>query len=295
MLTRTIIAATALLLLARQSQAQQGYEFEVYNTSISAPGAGELELHSNFVPSGSQLFDDADGRATHRAFRSAIEVSTGLTSWLEGSVYAIGYARNGAGVQYVGNRARLTAVVPRAWNLPFGLGVSQELGYARPGFSENRWAYEITPILGRELRRVSLVLNPAFERGIGNNSEGEWEFEPRAELGYALGPDESIGLEYYSILGPVEGFDARNHQRHQRLPRPPGNPLSRAPCDRSRGRRQVRCSVRWRHRRLRRQRNRRAVRDLSARWNYYRGAASSARHRNQGCLAGNSGSRELLR
>jgi len=215
MLTRTIIAATVLLLLARQSQAQQGYEFEVYNTSISAPGAGELELHSNFVPSGSQLFDDADGRATHRAFRSAIEVSTGLTSWLEGSVYAIGYARNGAGVQYVGNRARLTAVVPRAWNLPFDLGVSQELGYARPGFSENRWAYEITPILGRELRRVSLVLNPAFERGIGNNSEGEWEFEPRAELGYALGPDESIGLEYYSILGPVEGFDARNHQRHQ--------------------------------------------------------------------------------
>src|SRR5205814_6811852 len=182
---------------------------------IAAPGTGELELHTNFVPTGSQRFDDAEGRATHRAFRSAFELSAGLTSWLEGSLYAVGYARSGAGVQYVGNRARLTVVIPRAWNFPFDAGLSQEVGYARPGFSENRWAYEITPVLGRELGRVSLVLNPAFERGLGSNSEGKWEFEPRAKLGYALGDEEAVGLEYYSVLGPVEGFDARNHQRHQ--------------------------------------------------------------------------------
>src|SRR5438477_11756191 len=119
MLTRTIIGVIALFLLTSQVQAQQGYEFEVYSTRIAAPGTGELELHTNFVPTGSQRFDDAEGRATHRAFRSAFELSAGLTSWLEGSLYAVGYARSGAGVQYVGNRARLTAVIPRAWNLPF--------------------------------------------------------------------------------------------------------------------------------------------------------------------------------
>ena len=96
MLTRAIIGVTALFLAATQGEAQQGYEFEVYNTEISAPGTGELELHTNFVPSGSQLFDDAERRATHRAFRSALELSTGLTSWLEGSLYAVGYARSGA-------------------------------------------------------------------------------------------------------------------------------------------------------------------------------------------------------
>jgi hypothetical protein len=214
MLIRTIIGVTALFVLTTRASAQQGYEFEVYNAKISAPGTRELEIHTNFVPTGSQLVDDAEGRATHRAFRSNLELSTGVTGWLEASVYTVGYARNGAGLQYVGNRLRVTAVVPR-WNLPFDVGVAQEIGYARPGFAENRWAYEITPILAKELGRMSLVFNPAFERGLGTNAEHEWEFEPRAELGYALGHEESVGLEYYSVLGPVDSFDARSHQRHQ--------------------------------------------------------------------------------
>ena len=214
MLIRISLASFAFFLLATSAQAQQGYEFEVYGTSLSAKGAGELELHTNFVPSGSQIFDDAEGRATHRAIRSSLELSTGLASWLEASLYAITYARSGAGFQYVGNRVRLTAVAPSKWNLPFDAGLSQEIGYARDGFAENRWAYEITPILGKEFGRISLVLNPAFERGLDAGPQ-VWEFEPRAQLGYSLGDERSVGLEYYSVLGPVSRFDASGHQRHQ--------------------------------------------------------------------------------
>ncbi len=170
-------------------------------------------LHTNFVPSGAQRVDDPEGRATHRSVRSSLELSTGLASWLSASFYTVVYARNGAGVQYVGNRARLTAVAPNRWHLPFDAGLSQEVGYARSGFAENRWGYEITPILGKEIGNVSLLLNPAFERGLGTG-EQEWEFEPRAALRYGPG-DEALGLEYYSLLGPLTGFDARSHQLHQ--------------------------------------------------------------------------------
>jgi hypothetical protein len=214
MLTRTTIAISAIFLFAASARAQQGYEFEVYGTGVPARGAGELELHTNFVLSGAQRVDEIEGRATHRALRSSLELSTGLASWLTASFYTVAYGRNGAGLQYVGNRARLTAVAPDRWNLPFDAGLSQEVGYARPGFAENRWGYEITPILGKEIGKVSLVLNPAFERGLGTG-EHEWEFEPRAQLAYALGNDETVGLEYYSLLGPVSGFDARSHQLHQ--------------------------------------------------------------------------------
>ena len=214
MLTKTTFAISALCLLAVPAQAQQGYEFEVYGTGVTARGTGELELHANFVPSGSQLADDTEGRATHRAFRSSLELSTGLASWLEASLYAVSYARSGAGIKYVGNRARLTAVAPAHWNLPLDAGLSQEVGYARPGFAENRWAYEITPILGKSLGSVSLLLNPAFERGLGTGNH-EWEFEPRARVGYALGDEKALGIEYYSVFGPVFGFDAKAHQRHQ--------------------------------------------------------------------------------
>jgi hypothetical protein len=211
---RVSLALFSFVLLATPAGAQQGYEFEVYGTGITARGSGELELHTNFVPSGSQLVDDASGRATHRAIRSSLEASTGLASWLEASLYAITYARSGAGVQYVGNRARLTAVAPSRWNLPFDAGLSQEIGYARAGFAENRWAYEISPILRKTLGSIAIVLNPAFERGLEAGPQ-VWEFEPRAQLGYSLGEEQSVGLEYYSVLGPVSRFDASGHQRHQ--------------------------------------------------------------------------------
>src|SRR5690349_13059199 len=159
-------AFSALLIAATSAHAQQGFEYEVYDADLAAPRMGEIELHTNFVPSGSRTTDSPDGRATHRAWRSSLEISTGLTSWLEASVYAVGYARSGSGFQFVGNRARVTAVAPRRWNLPLDLGLSQEIGFLQPGFSEYRRAYEITPIIGRKLGAVSLVVNPAFERGL---------------------------------------------------------------------------------------------------------------------------------
>ena len=211
---RTAIILSAIIFLSASAEAQQGYEFEVYGAETPRRGLGELELHTNFVPSGAQLIDDADGRATHRAFRSSIELSAGLSSWLEASLYTVTYARNRAGVAYVGNRARLTAIAPAAWGLPFEAGISQELGYARPGFAESPWAYEITPILGKDLGGISLLVNPAFERGLGRGTHA-WEFEPRGEVNYALGPGGAVGIAYYTVLGPVAKFDQRSHQRHQ--------------------------------------------------------------------------------
>jgi hypothetical protein len=208
------ITLVALMIASSSAQAQHGYEYEVYDTDISAPHAAEVELHTSFVPSGSQKVDTPEGRATHRALRSSLEFSTGVTGWLEASLYAVGYAREGAGLQFVGSRARITAVAPRRWNLPAELGLSQEVGFLRPGFSEYRRAYEITPIVAKRIGVASLVLNPAFERGL-TGDDREWEFEPRARLTYALDGDDGIGLEYYSVLGPIDGFDARSHQIHQ--------------------------------------------------------------------------------
>ena len=57
-------------------------------------------------------------------------------------------------------------------------------------------------------------MNPAFEHGLGT-AEHEWEFEPRAQVSYALGDEGALGLEYYSLLGPVTDFDTKSNQLHQ--------------------------------------------------------------------------------
>jgi hypothetical protein len=209
-----IIALFAVVIPFAAARAQQGYEFEVYGTDLTHPGTIELELNTNYVASGQKAADEGLF-PTHHMIRSSFEIGTGLTSWLEGSVYILASRRPGSAAAYVGNRLRLTAAAPKEWNLPFDLGVTQEVGYARPGFAENRWTYELSPMIGRTWGSLAVVANPSLERGLGNPIERAIEFEPKGKISYAFGDEGSLSLEYYSSLGPTSGFDPLAGQKHQ--------------------------------------------------------------------------------
>jgi hypothetical protein len=211
---RSILAVSILFGIAPSLSAQEGYEYEVYSTHIAAPRIGALELHTNFVPTGPSS-SDSELVSSHRAVRSSLEFSHGINRWLEGSFYFVGGVFRGMGAEYVGNRVRLTAVAPSTWNLPVDLGVSQEVGYARHGFSEHRWMYEISPIIGKTFGRVSVVVNPALERGFGSARESELELEPRAKASYEIGDDGALALEYFGALGPAKAFEPVSEQHHQ--------------------------------------------------------------------------------
>ena len=202
------------LAIASSLSAQEGYEYEVYSTHIAAPRASTLELHTNYVQSGRREVDE--GRfPTQGALRSSLELSRGLNRWLEGSVYVVGGVFKGAGAEYVGNRLRLTAVAPSQWNLPVELGVSQEVGYARTGFGEHNWMYELSPIIGKSFGRFSLLVNPALERGWGGTGEDELELEPRAKASFEFGDEGALSLEYYGAVGPATRFEPAYEQHHQ--------------------------------------------------------------------------------
>jgi hypothetical protein len=214
MLLRVLASACMLALVAPIAGAQAGYEYEVYSTHIAAPRATTLELHTNFVQSGRREVDEGV-LPSHGAIRSSFEVSHGLTPWLEGSVYFVGAITREDGAEYVGNRVRLTAVAPARWKLPFDLGISHEIGYVRPGFAENRWRYELSPIIGKSFGRIQLVLNPSIETGVGKGAEHEMELEPRGRISYGFGDEAAVSLEYYASLGPATSLEPRREQRHQ--------------------------------------------------------------------------------
>jgi hypothetical protein len=193
--------------------AQQGYEFEVYDTHLTRPGTTEFELNTNFVASGPKQVDTGLFPTRHM-LRSSLEIGGGLTNWLEASIYVLAVHQPNAGASYVGNRIRTTASAPADWNLPVELGLTQEVGYARPGFAENRWTYELSPMIGKTWGSVALVANPAFERSLGPAAH-PLEFEPRGRISYGFGDEASLSLEYYSSLGPTSGFDPRSEQKHQ--------------------------------------------------------------------------------
>jgi hypothetical protein len=210
----SIAVVLALVILRSTAGAQQGYEFEVYDTHLTTPGTTEIELNTNFVASGPEL-PDPTLFPTRHMLRSSLELGRGLTSWLEGSVYVLGVHRQNAGTSYVGNRVRLTAAAPSSWNLPVDIGLTQEIGYARPGFAEHRWTYELSPMIGKSWGPVALAFNPVLERSVADDGANEVEFEPKGRLGFSLGDEASFALEYYSTLGPTSGFDPRFEQKHQ--------------------------------------------------------------------------------
>jgi hypothetical protein len=213
---RYLLTPLAIALLSPLSiaLAQKGYEFEVYDTQIKKPGTTELELNTNFVASGPKRVD-AGLFPTNHMLRTSFEIGAGLTSWLEGSIYVLAVHRQNAGSSYVGNRVRVTAAAPADWHLPVEFGLTQELGYARPGFAENRWTYEFSPMIGKSWRSFALVANPAFERSLAGQPAHPIEFEPRGRISYGIGDEGSLSLEYYSSLGPTYGFDPRSEQKHQ--------------------------------------------------------------------------------
>ena len=206
--------AIALAIPLSAASAQQGYEFEVYDTHLTPPGTTEFELNTNFVASGRKEIKDGLF-PTHHMLRSSFEIGRGLTDWLEASAYVLGVHQSGKGSSYVGNRLRVTASAPSSWNLPVEFGLTQEIGYARPGFAENRWTYELSPMIGKTWSHLAIAFNPAFERSLAGKASHPVEFEPKARVGYGIGDEGSLSLEYYSTLGPTSGFDPRAQQKHQ--------------------------------------------------------------------------------
>jgi hypothetical protein len=206
--------AVAVLTPFSPASAQQGYEFEVYDTHLTKPGTTEIELNTNFVASGQKQMDKGLF-PTHHMLRSSFEIGRGLTDWLEASVYVLGVHQPNIGSSYVGNRVRVTAIAPTTWNLPLEFGLTQEIGYARPGFAENRWTYEISPMIGKTWGAVSFAFNPVLERSLSAEPSHPVEFEPKGRIGYGFGDEASIAIEYYSTLGPTSGFDPRSEQKHQ--------------------------------------------------------------------------------
>lgn len=211
---RVLLSMSLLLMATSSLEAQEGYEYEVYSTHITPLRATKLELHTNFVQTGRREVDEGI-LPTEHALRSSFEVNRGLTQWLEASLYFVGGVLKDSGAKYVGNRIRITAIAPSRWKLPFDLGVSNEVGYSRAGFAEDRWGYELSPIVGKSFGPVSVVINPAIERGFGQRKEHELELEPRGKVSYQLGGEGAVSLEYYGALGPATAFEPVYEQHHQ--------------------------------------------------------------------------------
>jgi hypothetical protein len=109
-------------------------------------------------------------------------------------------------------KIRQLFVIPDAAERAFFYGINFEFSYAMPQFSETRWNMEIRPIVGWRKGDYEFIVNPIIDLGFGQS--GGAEFVPAARFARKLGENLSVGLEYYTDLGPLQSWLPFNEQQH---------------------------------------------------------------------------------
>lgn len=200
------------------ARAQDDYEIQVYASETVAPGRTMIELHSNYTVRGER--DTVNGVApSNHALHETLEITHGFTPYFETGFYVFTSVQPGEGWEWVGDHLRPRVRVPESWEWPLGVSLSTEIGYQRRKFSEDTWTWELRPIVDKQWGPVYLALNPSFEKSLeGLNESQDWVFAPSAKFSFDVIQEVSVGVEYYSSLGPVTHLSPTNEQQHQIFP-----------------------------------------------------------------------------
>jgi len=217
--------ACALVSLARLAAAQvDPFEFEVYPAQTVGHGMIELESLNSFVVDGHDHGDagtSSGAYPSNHMYRTAIELTYGLTDKIEAAAYLNLAHPNGASFQYAGSKFRLRGSLFEPGQLPVDLGWYVELEWHKtPQFDDSELELELRPIIEKDIGRVEIDLNPLFEKAIfvGPDKNKGFEFGYVAGIYYNLERWLSPGLEFYGGIGLIDDVDPLDEQQHYLFP-----------------------------------------------------------------------------
>ena len=226
-----IVVAIAVIALSHPGAHAQvdPFEFEVYPAQTLAAGVVELESINNVVPHGHARggVGTASGEyPSDLMYRTALELSYGLTDRVEAAAYLNLARPNGASFQYAGSKYRLRGSLFEKGELPVNLGWYVEIDWHRiHQFDDSQLEFEFKPIIDKDLGRFEFDLNPIFEKAIFVGPDKNRGFE----FGYAAGgyfnwmPEISPGLEFFGGIGLIDDNDPLREQQHYVFPVIRGN------------------------------------------------------------------------
>jgi hypothetical protein len=204
--------------LAAPLRAQDNYEIQVYGYNTVEPGHTMVELHSNFTIQGSKAAENGLLLTNHQ-LHETIEITHGFTDWFETGFYIFTSAQKGQGWDWVGDHIRPRVRVPKKWNWPVGLSLSNEIGYQRRKFSTDTWTWEMRPIIDKQIGRWYWSLNPTFDKSFhGGSVHQGFVFSPNVKISYDFTKKITGGIEYYGSVGPATEFSPISQQQQQIFP-----------------------------------------------------------------------------
>jgi len=210
----------ALLALASPAQTF-ALDFKVYSYPTPSEGETELAYWWTYTAKSDHSYNyfgkvlDKQGLQQH-----TLEVEYGLTDhWTIGGYADFEQPKDGD-FRYVQARA----VVARYRFFEQGerfLDGAIEVEYAFPlkKYLDGE-TVETRLILVKDLDRVSIVLNPIFEKNVsGPNVDEGMDFQYASGLYYRATPRLTPGIEFFGDMGPLDNLNPKSQQEHYIFPR----------------------------------------------------------------------------
>lgn len=216
-----LIVCAALAANARRAAAQvDPWEFEVYPYATEGRGMLEVESDNAVVVNGhSQAGAGTNHAGTYPSqglWYSGEEFTYGLTDRIEAAAYVDFAQPRGHGFWWAGDKLRLRGRLFDEETLPVNLGWYAELEWHKtPQFDDADLELELKPIIEKDFGRLSLILNPLFEKTLyGRGHDQGFEFGYRNAVYYRWLRYLSPGVEFYGGAGLVNDTDPLSDQQH---------------------------------------------------------------------------------
>jgi hypothetical protein len=205
----------ALFLFAAGAQAQDRFEIQVYDSEVAQAGQPGLEMHLNYVASGSHTVSPEGELPTSHVLHLTLEPHLGVFGWGELGGYLQGALQPDGTFDYAGVKLRFKAKWPEKLFGVVGLALNAELSLIPAAYEQNRWGSELRPIIDARLGVLYASINPILSTDLAGPAGGHPQFDPAAKAGLFVLENLSLGGEYYAGLGTIDSplpVAAQNHR-----------------------------------------------------------------------------------
>lgn len=184
-------------------------EIQVYMDDMSAPGQFGLDVHNNYVTSGSQQPAYPGALPALHQYRLTPEFYVGLTNELELGFYVL-TTRAADNTSYIeGEKARIKYIAPHDATSGVFWGMNLEVGRTNLLASPVPWNAEVKGILGYRYQQWTVAINPNLDWSLSSGG-GPVTLQLDGKVAYSVTEKTRIGLETYNELGPVSSLQALN-------------------------------------------------------------------------------------
>lgn len=205
---RVLVTLLGLGLFSPYARAVLQDEIQVYDDQINDPGQWGLQMHVNSTPSGPQYVPPLNGMVDTHGVRSTAEVSYGLTPALEAGLYLPVVHGYYDGTQFAGPRVRLKWIPQKAPDQGgVFYGLNGELSAIKPIYEPAQNTLELRSIIGYKDAQWLLDVNPTLDYNLRPGyRQGGPTFSPQMKVGRTIIPGLMGGLEYYPVIGTLNGL-----------------------------------------------------------------------------------------